>query len=500
MAKEKKEHPRSFMVSDAGEGGTFGDLLSSDRIESGEKIKVGLFTTGNFEFWHQYPELEEQVHADAKIVYDRLSKKHDIVYSGVVDTMDSVDEAGRKFRDAAIDMLILDYRTYLPDAYVHHMLSYIPRDVPLLFFASQQRDGLDYETNYGGSYRNQGSLAEVQLVGGIRKMGVYKNRLEVIAGTIYEDRAYERIDRYIDVVTIWKRLKRMTIGLIGNVFRGMFDFEYDRTKVKGTLGPEIISVSVDHLLKGFEKATLDDPDVKAFIKHTHESYVIEGVDDDEIAKASRLGVALKRLVERFRLDGLSLLGQHHVERILGVEPFLGMNELNRAGFPTTSEGDVIGLIVMKILHHLTGNMAFHLEWTEFISEYNCLVMLGHGFGDPNQARNGIAKLTPAAEPWDVEGTGVCSLFAPEPGPCTMAHFIEDADGWRMNLSTGEILDLEPLPINEVHAFIRMGLPIREFVEKLIKAGVPHHAITVRGDVSRELRQLADLMGMPVITL
>jgi L-arabinose isomerase len=228
--------------------------------------------------------------------------------------------------------------------------------------------------------------------------------------------------------------------------------------------------------------------------------VAEGLDNDEIAKASRLGVALQRLVKRFRLDGLSLLGQHHVERIIGVEPFLGMNELNRMGFPTTSEGDVIGLIMMKILHHLTGNMAFHLEWCEFISEHNCLMMLGHGFGDPNQARNGIARLTPAAEPWDVEGTGISSLFSPKPGLCTMAHFIEDADGWRMNITTGEILDIEPMPINEIHAFVKMALPIREFIEKLIRTGVAHHGITVRGNVRNELQQLADLMEIPAIII
>ncbi len=34
----------------------------------------------------------------------------------------------------------------------------------------------------------------------------------------------------------------------------------------------------------------------------------------------------------------------------------------------------------------------------------------------------------------------------------------------------------------------------------MKAGVPHHAITVRGDVRAELEQLAALMGMTTITL
>jgi len=52
----------------------------------------------------------------------------------------------------------------------------------------------------------------------------------------------------------------------------------------------------------------------------------------------------------------------------------------------------------------------------------------------------------------------------------------------------------------VHAMVRVERPIREFTELLVKAGVPHHAITVRGDVRQELAQLADLLQMAMITL
>lgn len=70
----------------------------------------------------------------------------------------------------------------------------------------------------------------------------------------------------------------------------------------------------------------------------------------------------------------------------------------------------------------------------------------------------------------------------------------------MVIISGEILDLDPLPINDVHALVRVERPIIEFTELLVKAGVPHHAIIVRGDVRTELTQLAALLDMPVITL
>jgi L-arabinose isomerase len=497
---QKQPSDHSFMISKTGDSQTYGDLLSADLIDGDKEPRVGLLATGFFEFWPMYPNLLKLVKRDAKIVYERLSKNHNIVYSGLVDTMDKADKAGRLFRDEKIDLLIMEYRTYIPDVYIHHLLSFLDR-IPLLFFASQSRDRLDPNDNYCGAFRNSGIMAEVQLVAGFRKMGIYKNRLEVVVGSIYDDEAYKKINRYIEVVSIYKRLRRMTIGVIGHVFRGMFDFEYDRTKVKGGLGPEVITIHIDHLLDEFDRATLDDKDVIELIRFAREEYIIEGIGDSDLERTARAAIALKRLVDRFRLDGVAILGQHYVEKRLKTTPFLGLNELHRIGrCPGVSEGDVIGVIMMKIMQYLSGNMAFHLEYSEFDIEHNAWMLLGHGFGDPNQARGDTVRLTPAPEHWGHEGTGVSTLFVLKPGPCTLAHLIEDAEGWRMFISKGEILDMPPLPINEVHAVVRVERPIKEYSELIVKAGVPHHAITVRGDISRELEQLADLMEMKVMIL
>ena len=68
------------------EGDSFGDLLSADRIETDRPLKIGLLWTGFFEFWAMYPEMKGQITADAKVVHDRLSSKHDIVQAELVDT------------------------------------------------------------------------------------------------------------------------------------------------------------------------------------------------------------------------------------------------------------------------------------------------------------------------------------------------------------------------------------------------------------------------------
>ena len=91
----------SFEVA---KGDTFGDLLSRERIRSDEKLKIGLLGGGFFEYWRMYPgTLKETIERDARVVLDRLSKKYQIIYPGLVDSVDTADEAGRRFLEEKID-------------------------------------------------------------------------------------------------------------------------------------------------------------------------------------------------------------------------------------------------------------------------------------------------------------------------------------------------------------------------------------------------------------
>ena len=476
----------------------FGDIVSSKSVDSKREIRIGLISTSYFEFWHQYPDLLEKIKEDAEVVYRELDKRFtNVIYPGLVDTIDKAIDAGKKLRDENIDVLILAYRAYIPDSYIHHLLSYI-EGIPILMLVTQDRSTLKLNAGYCEIYRTSGMMAQVQLVAGLRKMGLYRNKLEAIAGSIYEAKTFEKVERYIRALKIFLRLKHMTLGVIGNVFRGMNDFEFDKTKVKGTLGPEVINVSIELLKEEYDNISKDDPDIAKMYKSVRETYIIEDCGEQDLEWAVMLSVALERIVKRFSLDGIALLGQHYIEKLFKTEPYLAINELEKNDICIgVTEGDVIGLITMIILKNLTGNTPFMLEYSEFDIERNAMLLLGHGHADPREAR-GKAVLGAACEHWGHEGTGVCGWFVPKPGPCTIAHLIDDADGWKMFLHKGEILDMEPLKINETHAVVRVEEDILEFAENVVKAGIPHHAITVRGECVEEMKILADLFNMPIV--
>ena len=489
---------QSFAVAD---GNTFGDLLSKERIRSRQGIKIGLLTGGFFEYWRMYPgTLKEMVETDNRVVLDRLSKNHEVIYPGLVDTMDSADEAGRRFRDEQVNLVIVTERTYVPDIYVHQALAHTP-GIPLLLYISQSEDEIDLECDYEQSLRNSGMMSTIQLVAGFRKMDLYEY-VEVVVGGIHDDEAYRQIDGYIDVVTLHRQLKSMTIGAIGNVFRGMFDFEFDKTGVKGKLGPEVMQIQIGQLVDFWKATSAEDPRVRALVDNVKSLYDVQGVTDADIVGAARVAAALKALVEHLHLDGLVLLGQHHVEAETKATSYLGMAELHAEGSCLSiTEGDVLGVIMMKILRHFTGRTPFFGEWGEFDVKRNAMMLLGHGYADPTQAKKGtVPKVYPSPEQWGLEGNGFNFEMTFDPGPVTFGHFICDPGGWRMLISGGEILDLPPLPIHEVTMLVKVERPIKEYIEVLTKGGFAHHCIAVRGEVRRQLEQLADLLGMEKVLI
>lgn len=484
---------QSFEVS---EGAASGDLLSE---RFGDRpLKVGLLACGYFEYWRMYAGLRDQVVGDMQTIADRLGATHDVVYAGLTETLDSADRAGRRFRLEHIDLLVVAEGTYCPDFFVHQALLHLPDDIPLVIFASQAHDQIDFSAGYDQSLRNSGPMGLVQLTGGFRKMGKYP-RYDVVVGSVHDDDVYREIDAIIQVHTTRRNLRHMTIGTVGHVFRGMYDFNFDKTDITGKLGPHVMDIKMDHLVGILDEISEDDPRVHALADKVRRDYVVNGLDDGAIARSARLGLALIELVDRFRLDGLVLLGQHLIEARANAAVYLGLSELLLADRAVSvTEGDVIGCVTSKILKDFAGTSPFFGEWEEVDVSMNAVMLLGHGFIDPRATRKDRPIIVgPACENWGFEGDSLGFESTYPPGPVTLAHGIHDVAGWRMFVSSGEILDTEPLHINESSLIVRVGKPVKQYFRELIELGYAHHVIAVSGDVTAQVERFAHQAGIHV---
>ena len=483
---------------DAENAGVFGDVLTSRSPV--RKTKVGLLGLGYFEYWRMYPALESQVAADLDGAAKRLAAALadcEVVYPGMVDTLDRAETAGEAFREAQVEAIVVIAGTYLPDFITMHAINKCTRRPGVILFDTQNGADVNPRDNYVATMRNSALIAITQLSGSFHKM---KLDYEVVVGEISDPAAYSEIAREIAARAAVKRLSRSTFGIVGHVFRGMYDLEFDRAKVKGFLGPEVMTIQAEHLIDLWKQVS--DDETEAETQKLLGRFKTRNVTHEDAAKSVRLGLAMRALYRKFNLDGLCFLGQHYLEKMTGAPARMGASLLMEYdGFPVACEGDVGGLVMMDLMRAYTGNMPLQAEWGQFDKANNALFLLGHGIGTPSLAASDAAiTLTGSPEEWGFSGGGLNYELIMKPGPVTFGHVLNCGDSYRMVISRGESFPFPTLPCNELHAMIRLEKPVEAFLKELIRTGVAHHAIAVHGDCAAALRRTGELMRLEVIEL
>ncbi len=214
---------------------------------------------------------------------------------------------------------------------------------------------------YEDTLRNSALIGIAQLSGTFRKSG---RPFQVVVGEISEPACYQRIARRVRAWQIARRLRSFSIGLIGQVFRGMFDLEFDRGAVRGRLGPEVITIQAEHLVELWQE--VPEAEVAAAARELTGRFRTRVVDEGDVQRSVRLGLAMRRLTDRYRLDALCFLGQHYLEKMTHAPARLGASMMmERDRIMVACEGDVGGLIMMQILYELTGRAPVQMEWGQF---------------------------------------------------------------------------------------------------------------------------------------
>jgi L-arabinose isomerase len=487
----------SFEVSETEE---YGDLLN--KYQKKEKLKIGLYTSAYFEYYRMYPKtLEKLVNSDVDVVISNLRKtfkdEAEIIWPGTVTTMDEADAAGSLFKRENVDLIVFVMFTYTVDVISIQCLKYV-QNTPLLVFLRQSHDDIEFDSDYEQTLRNSSMISASQLTGTFRKMGIFK-KFEVVVGSDKDKAAYAQMKKYFDSLKTYLYLKELNIGIVGHVFRGMYDHEFDRTRIAGILGPQVIDIQVAHFLSIWEKVT--DAEVGEFIKEAQwiREYEFKNILEEDFYKECKFTVAYRKLIKKFRIDAACYLGQHFVEVKTGCTGYLSnLFFAKDKKIMTNTEGDINGLIMMCIMNKLTGQTPLFGEWGEYGLKENAMQIMMHGYADLDQAKSSeYVKITPTPENWGFTGSGFSIEFTAKPGIVTIGHFIDDnEDGWRMLISKGEALDVKKsIPCEDVTLLYKPEIPVKEFVKKILIKGFDHHAIICYGDVTEELSYIADFMGI-----
>jgi L-arabinose isomerase len=419
----------------------------------------------------------------------------ELIYPGFVSSYDAADEAGRSFRDAQIDLLVINETTYIMDFITVHVKRLVD-EVPVLMLALQFGGAtIPDDISYPTMLADCGLLGHAQLCGAFAKAGW---TYDVIVGLADDPTVYRRVAEHAKLVGLVKRLKTLKIGAYGHPFRGMYDLEYDKTKLQGRIGPETIYIE-DRNLKAMIDAVREE-EVETVAAEIVRAYRIDDIAPRTVRQGARIYIAFKRLAEEYRLDVISLLSQYTLQLIADDTGGYAASRLLQEGLMISCEGDVSALTLMFILNQLSGVSPYYGEYEMLDVQKNAVIFMHHGDGDPRLARRPEdVRITKCPEVWGCE-EAMALEFIMRPGPVTLAALIDDAQGFKMLIAGGQALEHAPYRVQSPHVLFQPRVPILDFFQRVLESGFPHHGVVCPGDYTAPLQKLAKLLGVRTVVI
>lgn len=170
---------------------------------------------------------------------------------------------------------------------------------------------------------------------------------EILHGSI--KRIASRLKTLYRAAQAVEKVKKMRLGCIGKP-GGLIASDADPDKLKAACGMEIVDIDLQELVAEYNKGGYTENQYTRELKS-------KKYDADEVEKALRVYGGCQRLIEKYRLDAITV----RCFELLACVPTTGclaLAILNSQGIPAACEGDAKTLVAMAVLNSITGGSSF----------------------------------------------------------------------------------------------------------------------------------------------
>lgn len=171
---------------------------------------------------------------------------------------------------------------------------------------------------------------------------------EIIHGT--DEFVCNRIKTIAQVFKAKKRLSNFKIARVGKPSDWLISSDVDAKESKELNGIEIIDVTMDEFFEEINKKEYVENKFTELIKS-------KGYDEKEIAEALYIYGALRRIVDKYHLDGITVRCFDLLDTVHSTG-CAALAILNAEGIYASCEGDTPALISMAVLGELTNKPVF----------------------------------------------------------------------------------------------------------------------------------------------
>ena len=415
------------------------------------------------------------------------------VCPNLVETEDQAEAAAVMFNAAGVDLIIAVEVAYTKG--IVPTRCFLNTTAPVLVWNTQQIEFLPDDADFDLIMVNSGMCGVPEMTSALRRIGrpfwMVTSRLDDLAGQA-------KLEQYIQIAGVMRRLKSARIAIAGHAFEGMTDLMVDQLSLRQYVGPVCWPVEPEKV--AIAMLALPQTEVDALVKQEKSRYQVE-MDSAQFERSCRLALALEKVMREGKFDALACFDQVWLtDARVGIIPSYGTGRLCEAGIPAAPEADITTLTAMLILQELAGQATLLENYV--IDFKQSTMMLSHdGHGNPAMAAKAAAVSVKHSIYYEgVNGFGAGFEFAYAPGPVTnLALVALGGSHWRLVVSEGESMAIKPRPVSAPQMMFKPAhLGIEDWCDAWCKAGSPHHMAVAYGHLAAKLKLLAEMTGMEYI--
>jgi L-arabinose isomerase len=457
-----------------------------------KKARVG-FLGLMLKLYDRFPEVKPAMAEFADKLIDTMSPFADVIFPGICNTRELVNEAVAKFESENVDLLMTVLLTYAPS---HIALPALNKTkLPILIYNTQQEYAITQDSPSDVTFKNHGMHGVQDLANVLLRSGC---KFQILTGHYKDQKTLNELKSWCDAARVAQYMRNVRIGLMGYPMEQMGDFSIDETAFLSQIGVEVQRIPMKLIAEMAENAPYHE--IIEQMAFDNETFNVDPkVTKDVHESSSRLEWAIRNALKERNMQGFSA----HFSAVaedgrLETLPFLASSKLLAEGYGFGGEGDITSASAVTMMNELTG-MANFTEMFTMDFGGNSVLMSHMGECNWKMAHKDrpVQLVLDDLGIADLKMPPVLLRFALEPGDVTLVSLTTLAKGrMKFIITEGKIVDFPPIPsINKPNFKFAPDGDLSEFLTKFSMEGGSHHQALVYGRMAGTIKKIGDILGI-----
>jgi len=344
----------------------------------------------------------------------------------------------------------------------------------------------------------RGRLRLNSLTGGNSTCNVLRNLrhpFSFVFGNPSEEELQNSLVQQFGVNRLLRKLRELTIGVIGEHPPGFFFSDADESLLARTFGVRLHKFDLERAFR--ECARLPESEYTAAMERAERQVAGLNRSDETVRKFAQFYTYVRKQIEAERVRAIAVRCWPEFFTELGAAACSTLSQFTEDGVMSSCESDIHGALSMVILHELSGGAAPYLGDLVHVDESRNSVVFWHcgagAYSLAHPATGARAGVHPNRK------LGFAMDFGLKPGGVTIFRVSCGPDGYRLLVMKGEALD-SPQSFHGTSVEVRLPSDVRTTLTRLMHEGFEPHFALVYADVSDALVELGRRLGIQTMVL